>query len=494
MSLGKKLTLCFVAIAALGLALSYSSLQAIRRLSSILDHATNVAARKMDLVTEIRAGFQELENHAKKTQFAHAILRLEGAATLDGTPCSACHAVSASDEDAREFEAEGVKIEQQIAQAKGLIADSSSRSELDVLDSAVRNWIALYREYLIKIGGKDFTAAHDIMRDKMLPVLEGIDNATGHLVEEQRAFFRNSNAEAHVTADRNRWIALVLVGMGALAIAIILWVVARTTVRLRHVAADLGEKAETLSQAAETVSSSGAALAQGASEQTGAIEEVAASSTDISSTARQNADHARNSAEVSAELSRSLGDASQRLEHLLSAMRGVQESSSKVANIIKVIDGVAFQTNILALNAAVEAARAGEAGLGFAVVAGEVRTLAQRSAEAARETTSLIEDSIAASENGMAKLADVRTAFQALAKGADSMTRLSGDVRAGSLDQAQRVESITVKIGGMRLATQGAADSAEENARTGEELSAQAGGLRDMVCRLLSIIGGRRSQ
>jgi methyl-accepting chemotaxis protein len=128
-----------------------------------------------------------------------------------------------------------------------------------------------------------------------------------------------------------------------------------------------------LSQAAETVSSSGVALAQGASEQAGALEEMAASSADISSTAHHNADHARNSAEVSTELSRNLGEAAQRLEQLMSAMRGVEESSTKVANINKVIDGVAFQTNILALNAAVEAARAGEAGLGFAVVAGEVR-------------------------------------------------------------------------------------------------------------------------
>jgi methyl-accepting chemotaxis protein len=123
-----------------------------------------------------------------------------------------------------------------------------------------------------------------------------------------------------------------------------------------------------------------------------------------------------------------------------------------------------------------------------------VRTLAQRSAEAARETTSLIEESIVASRNSMAKLADVSTAFQSLAQGADSMTRLAGGVRSGSLDQAQRVEAITGKIGDMRIGTQGAAASAEENARTGEDLAVQAESLKDMVARMLSIIGGRDSR
>ena len=490
MSLGKKLTLCLVAVGGTGVACSYSSLQAIHKLGAMLDAATNVAARRMDLVTDIRAGFQEMENHAKKTQFAHAIHNLEGSATLDGIACSACHVLRAPTEDLREFEAGGTQIELRIAEAEGLITDPRSRAELEVLRSGVTNWRALYRNYLVKIGGNDFAAAHGIMSGKMLPVLGDIDKATGQLIDEQRAFFRDSNAEAGVTADRNRWIAIVLAGLGVITIAIILWVVARATSRLRHAAVDLGEKAVTLSQAAATVSSSGLALAQGASQQAGALEEVAASSADISSTAHQNADHARNSADVSTELGRSLGDASQRLGQLMAAMRGVQESSTKVANIIKVIDGVAFQTNILALNAAVEAARAGEAGLGFAVVAGEVRNLAQRSAEAARETAVLIEESIVASRNSMAKLADVSTAFQALAQGADSMTRLAGGVQSGSLEQAQRVEAITGKIGHMRMGTQAAAASAEENARTGEDLAGHAESLRDMVRGLLSIVGG----
>jgi methyl-accepting chemotaxis protein len=494
LSLGKKLTLCFVAIASLGLALSYSSLSAIRRLGGMLDMATNVAARRLDLVSEIRGGFQEMETHAKKTQFAHAILKLEGSATLDGISCSACHAVSASDDDAREFEAEAGRVLQYISDARGLTADKHSRAELGMLERSVEKWRELYGDYLAKISAKDFIAAHDIMRDQMLPVLGDIDKTTAQLVAEQRELLRDSNAAAHVTADGNRWVAVVLVGLGAVTIAIILWVVVRATGRLRHVAANLGDKAEALLQAAAAVSDSSVALAQGASDQAASIEEVTSSSADISSTAQQNAGHARNSAEVSTELGRNLSDAGDRLEQLMSAMRSVEQSSTKVACIIKVIDGVAFQTNILALNAAVEAARAGEAGLGFAVVAGEVRTLAQRSAEAARETAALVEESIAASQNSMAKLADLRTAFQSLSQGAGSMTRLAGEVQAGSDDQARRVEAITEKIGHMRAVTQGATASADQSARTGEDLAAQAGNLRDVVGGLLSIVDGRRTE
>ena len=176
------------------------------------------------------------------------------------------------------------------------------------------------------------------------------------------------------------------------------------------------------------------------------------------------------------------------MELMNESMGAIKASSDEVAKIVKNIEEIAFQTNILALNAAVEAARAGEAGLGFAVVAGEVRTLAQRSAQAAGETAALIEESMAASENGMARLSGVTDAFRGLSHNAETVTGLAGDVQAGSLDQVHRVEGIAERIAHMQLVTQRATSGAMESARAGEELKSQAQDLRAIVSRLAGMV------
>jgi methyl-accepting chemotaxis protein len=258
---------------------------------------------------------------------------------------------------------------------------------------------------------------------------------------------------------------------------------------LLQMAGELNGQSSHVAAAAESVSTSSLAAAKGASEQVASLEHVSSSSQEINATVRHNVDNATKSAEVSSQVSSSLIDANRRIEELMSAMREIEASSNKVAKIIKAIDEIAFQTNILALNAAVEAARAGETGLGFAVVADEVRNLAQRSAQAAKETTEFIEASLAASHNGMSRLSGVTEAFRTLSASADTVTHLAGEVRSGSLDQAQRVEEIAQNIRQMREVTQNESGSAEETARTGEELALQAGNLREIVQRLVAIVG-----
>jgi methyl-accepting chemotaxis protein/methyl-accepting chemotaxis protein-1 (serine sensor receptor) len=171
--------------------------------------------------------------------------------------------------------------------------------------------------------------------------------------------------------------------------------VARTTRQLRGVAAHVAEGAEQITSAASQVASSSQTLAQGASEQAASLEETAASSAEITSMTRKNAENSQAAASVMAEVDQRVSEGNRTLVEMVESMQQITGSSDKISKIIKVIDEIAFQTNILALNAAVEAARAGEAGMGFAVVADEVRNLAQRSAQAAKDTAGLIEESIA---------------------------------------------------------------------------------------------------
>jgi methyl-accepting chemotaxis protein/methyl-accepting chemotaxis protein-1 (serine sensor receptor) len=183
-------------------------------------------------------------------------------------------------------------------------------------------------------------------------------------------------------------------------------------------------------------------------------------------------------------------EANKTLADMMTSMQEIGASSGKISKIIRVIDEIAFQTNILALNAAVEAARAGEAGMGFAVVADEVRNLAQRSAQAAKDTAALIEESILKSADGSTKLGEVAASIQAITEGAGKVKTLVDEVEASSKEQAQGIEQISKAVSQMDEVTQRTAASAEESASASEELNAQSQALVTVVEQLQAMIGG----
>ena len=204
---------------------------------------------------------------------------------------------------------------------------------------------------------------------------------------------------------------------------------------------------------------------------------------------RKNAENSQQAAEFMNAMSERVVVANRVLGEMMTSMHEIGASSGKISKIIKVIDEIAFQTNILALNAAVEAARAGEAGMGFAVVAGEVRNLAQRSAQAARDTAGLIEDSIAKSGEGRGKLSEVAASIQAITEGAVKVKTLVDDVDASSREQALGIEQISKSIAQMDKVTQQTSANAEQSANASEALNAQAQTLLDLVERLQSMVG-----
>jgi methyl-accepting chemotaxis protein len=285
------------------------------------------------------------------------------------------------------------------------------------------------------------------------------------------------------------WSTLILV-VSVLSSGLLAFVIVRSINKvLRQAVTDLAEGAGQVSSASGQVSSSSQFLAQGASEQAASLEETSASSEQMSSMTRKNAENSQQAAVLMNAVSQRVTEANRTLADMTTSMREIGASSGKISKIIKVIDEIAFQTNILALNAAVEAARAGEAGMGFAVVADEVRNLAQRSAQAAKDTAALIEDSILKSGEGSKKLGEVATSILAITEGAGKVKTLVDEVEASSKEQAQGIEQISKSVAQMDEVTQRTAANAEERASASEELNAQSQALLAVVEQLQVLVG-----
>jgi len=244
-------------------------------------------------------------------------------------------------------------------------------------------------------------------------------------------------------------------------------------------------------EAAQEISSGSQSLASGASQQAASLQETSASLEELSSMTKRNADNAQKANEL-AKLTRSAADKGiADMQSMSTAMAAIKVSSDDIAKIIKTIDEIAFQTNILALNAAVEAARAGEAGMGFAVVADEVRNLAQRSAQAAKETAAKIEGAIGKTALGVEISGKVAQTLNEIVAKARQMDELAAEVANASNEQNQGIVQINVAVGEMDKVTQSNAANAEQTAAAAEELNSQAGAMKQGVDELLQLIGGQ---
>ena len=252
----------------------------------------------------------------------------------------------------------------------------------------------------------------------------------------------------------------------------------------------LATDAEQVASAAYQITTTSQAVAEGASEQAASLEETSASLEQVSSMTKQNTENATQ-ANVLAKQARQVADAGEAdMQAMAQAMLDIKTSSDDIAKIIKTIDEIAFQTNILALNAAVEAARAGEAGAGFAVVAGEVRNLAQRAAQAAKETATKIEGAIAKTGHGVALAETVTHRLHEIVDKARHVDELVAEVAAASKEQSQGVQEVNSAVTQMDKVTQSNAASAEESASAAQELQGQSHRMKEAVSTLLAFMEG----
>jgi len=340
----------------------------------------------------------------------------------------------------------------------------------------------------VTAGQADQAAAQ--LKDNIGPDLDQISHLEEQLRQNQTEMMNASVKSTEAQVITGRWITIIMVILSLIVGGVLVYVVRQINNSLRNVITELSEGAGQVASAAGQISASSQTLAQGASEQAASLEETSASSEEINSMARKNAENSQEANTLVTQSQRKFEETNQSLEAMVRAMGEIKESSDKVSKIIKVIDEIAFQTNILALNAAVEAARAGEAGMGFAVVADEVRSLAQRSAQAAKDTASLIEESIAKSNEGRTRVDQVAAAIRAISEESASVKTLVEEVSLGSQEQTRGIEQVAKALTQMEQVTQQAAANAEESAAAAEELTAQASTLMELVHQLKAMVGG----
>jgi len=261
---------------------------------------------------------------------------------------------------------------------------------------------------------------------------------------------------------------------------------------LNDALAHVAEVVEEVSGASSQISGESQGLAEGSSEQAGSVDVMSSSLEEISAMTKQNANNSNHAKILASETRSAADEGDTAMKRMADAIREIKVSSDNTAKIIKTIDDIAFQTNLLALNAAVEAARAGEAGKGFAVVAEEVRNLAMLSADAAKNTASMIEESLKKADNGVQITEEVARSLNKIVDRANKLGNIIAEVAVASGEQSLGIEQVNVAVVKMNQVTQRNAAIAEQCANASHELSSQAATLSNMVSAFkLSVAGGR---
>ncbi|HBF37179.1 MAG TPA: hypothetical protein DDW50_07645 [Firmicutes bacterium] len=304
-----------------------------------------------------------------------------------------------------------------------------------------------------------------------------------------------SEIATKINESKNRTLITILlteIMIIIVSLFIVMFLIKNTIVNaLNKGVAAINQSAGEVAAASNQLSSSAGQLSQGSAEQASAIEESSSTLQESTSMLQQNTENTKQAATLAEQAKESSNKGIQEMQKMMSSMEEIKKSSDQIARIIKVIDDIAFQTNILALNAAIEAARAGEAGMGFAVVAEEVRNLAGRSAQAAKDTAAIIETNIELSGQGVSVAGKVRQALDEITATAKKVSELMEEIAAASQEQAQGVNQVNQGMAQIETVTQQNAATAEESASAAEELSAQSETMQRIVRELLELVNGK---
>jgi methyl-accepting chemotaxis protein len=407
-------------------------------------------------------------------------------------------------------------------QLEGLIVSPEGVQQMAHV-AAQRKKYSEFRDMAFKLKAEGSPDLKSVVETKMMPVAEAYIKSVQDVVDNQRAAFEQSKKEVDDIYESGRKLLIVL-GLIALGLGVVLaWILTHSITRpldyavsvarvvasgdltgqikvdskdetgqLLQALKDMNDSltasitqvrsgVDTIATASNQIAAGNLDLSSRTEEQASSLEETASSMEELTSTVKQNADNARQANQLAVSASGVAEKGGAVVSKVVDTMDGINASAKKIVDIIGVIDGIAFQTNILALNAAVEAARAGEQGRGFAVVASEVRSLAQRSAAAAKEIKTLIDDSVDKADTGSRLVAEAGTTMVEVVDSVKRVTDIMSEIMSASQEQSAGIEQVNQAIGQMDQVTQQNAALVEEAAAAAESLNEQAANLAQAV-------------
>jgi len=472
MTIGKRITLGFASVIIIALALGGFAYTRLVTISHQSDRIAKQAIPSLELVFRAQKNAKDYDRLVYK------------------------HIGSESKEDMAVLEAalhaDTIDNDKVYEELDKLIADAKGRTLFDQVKTARAGYVQI-RNQVIAVSDQvtNNAQAYKMARTQLDPASDRYLTALETLIDSARTDADDESKSIQSASQSSK--AGILIGLSLasiVGIGVALIIIRGTARILRNVSNSLNDGSSQVASASAQVSSASQTLAEGSSEQASSLEETSSSLEEMASMAKHNAERTDKCKGWMGEARGIVSNVDKLLSEMAASIQEAKRSSEATGKVVKTIEEIAFQTNILALNAAVEAARAGEAGMGFAVVADEVRNLAQRCAQAAKETSVLIENAAVAANKGSLLTISTQEAFKQNIEISTKIGTAVDEIATAVKEQTQGLAQINTAVGQMDKVTQSNAATAEESAAAAEELNAQAALMKQSVAELLQLVDG----